>query len=124
MVEVVADGQIRGSSAFDNRSLSRNPQRAALANLPVIDISPFLRESAREDRIRIARELRSACIDIGFFYLTGHGFTPDGLDAVMTQGRKFFALPVAEKMKVISRNVDEPGFIRTGGLDPEKNRDK
>src|SRR4051812_4066877 len=118
MVEVVADGQIRGSSAFDNRSLSRNPKRAALANLPVIDISPFLRESTREDRMHTARELRSACIDIGFFYLTGHGFTPDDLDGVLTQGRSFFALPADEKMKVLSRNVDEPGFIRTGGLEP------
>jgi isopenicillin N synthase-like dioxygenase len=71
-----------------------------------------------------ARALRSACIDIGFFYLTGHGFTQGELDAVLAQGRRFFELPVAEKMKVLSRNVDEPGFVRTGGVDPEKNRDK
>ena len=124
MVEVVADGEFRAYTDFDNRNLSRNPQRTALANLPVIDLSPFLRESTREDRMRTARELRSACIDIGFFYLTGHGFTSSNLDDVLTQGRNFFALPVAEKMKVLSRNVDEPGYIRTGGLDPEKNRDK
>jgi isopenicillin N synthase-like dioxygenase len=124
MVEVVQSGQFRAYSDFDNRALSRNPERAALANLPVIDISPFLRDSPRDDRMRTARELRSACIDIGFFYLTGHGFTPNELDAVLTQGRGFFGLPVVEKMKVLSRNVDEPGFVRTGGVDPEKNRDK
>src|SRR5689334_20261637 len=101
MVEVVADGQFRAYSDFDNRNLSRDPQRAALANLPIIDISAFIRGSAREDRMRTARELRSACIDIGFFYLTGHGFTPEDLDDVLTQGRKFFALPVPEKMKVL-----------------------
>jgi len=71
-----------------------------------------------------ARELRSACIDIGFFYLTGHGFTQNELDAFLTQGRRFFGLPAEEKMKVLSLNVDMPGFVRTGGLDPEKNRDK
>jgi isopenicillin N synthase-like dioxygenase len=124
MVEVVQDGQFRAYSDFDNRHLSRNPQRAALANLPVIDISPFLRDSPRDDRLHAARALRSACIDIGFFYLTGHGFTPGDLDEVLIQGRRFFALPFAEKMKVLSHNVDEPGFVRTGGLDPEKNRDK
>ena len=124
MVEVVESGQFRAYSDFDNRNLSHNPQRAALANLPVIDISSFLRASTRDDRMRTARELRSACIDIGFFYLTGHGFAPSELDAVLTQGRSFFGLPVAEKIKVLSHNVDEPGFVRTGGVDPEKNRDK
>jgi isopenicillin N synthase-like dioxygenase len=68
--------------------------------------------------------VRAACIDIGFFYVTGHGFMADEFDTVLTQGRKFFALPLDEKMKVVSRNVDMPGFVRTGGIDPEKNRDK
>jgi isopenicillin N synthase-like dioxygenase len=124
MVEVVQGSQFGGYSAFDNRNLARNPERAALANLPVIDISPFLRDSARDDRMQTARKLRSACIDIGFFYLVGHGFAQSELDAVLAQGLTFFALPHAEKMKVLSRNVDEPGFVRMGGVDPEKNRDK
>ena len=108
MVEVVQGSQFPAYSDFDNRGLSRNPQRAALANLPVIDISPFLRENTRDDRVHTARALRSACIDIGFFYLTGHGFTPGELDAVLAQGRSFFELPFAEKMKVLSHNVDSP----------------
>jgi isopenicillin N synthase-like dioxygenase len=124
MVEVIQSDQSQAYADFDNRALSRNPQRAALANLPVIDISPFLCESTSDDRMHTARELRSACIDIGFFYLTGHGFTPNELDAVLTEGRRFFGLPLEEKMKVLSLNVDMPGFVRTGGLDPEKNRDK
>jgi hypothetical protein len=45
MVEVVQSGQFRAYSDFDNRSLSRNPQRAAVINLPVIDISSFLSQS-------------------------------------------------------------------------------
>src|SRR5262245_43880365 len=124
MVEVIQGNQVAGYADFDNRALSRNPTRAALANLPIIDLSPFLRESGPDARMRVARELRSACIDIGFFYLTGHGFTPAELDSVLTQGRRFFALPIEEKMKVLSLHVDMPGFVRTGGSDPEKNRDK
>ena len=38
--------------------------------------------------------------------------------------RRFFGLPLDEKMKVLSLNIDMPGFVRTGGVDPEKNRDK
>jgi isopenicillin N synthase-like dioxygenase len=56
--------------------------------------------------------------------VTGHGFAADALDAVLAEGRRFFALPPAEKMKVLSPDVDTPGYVRTGGLDPEKNRDK
>jgi isopenicillin N synthase-like dioxygenase len=124
MVETVQDGQFRAYADFDNRSLARDPQRAALSNLPVVDLAPFLHVSPHDDRLHTARQLRSACIDIGFLYLTGHGFTPGELDAVLAQGRRFFELPHAEKMKVLSRHVDEPGFVRTGGVDPEKNRDK
>ncbi len=115
----------RGAYAdYDSRALSREPQRFAVSNLPIIDLSPFMDGSTQEDRIRVARAVRSACIDIGFFYVTGHGFTADELDAVLTQGLGFFALPLDEKMKVLSPNVDSPGFVRTGGMDPEKNRDR
>lgn len=124
MVEIIQGSQFRTYSDFDNRALSRDPSRVALAKLPLVDISPFLCTSTRDDRMRAARELRSACIDIGFFYLTGHGFTLNELDAALTQGRSFFGLPLEEKMKVLSLNVDMPGFVRTGGVDPEKNRDK
>ena len=124
MVEVISGGQVGAYADFDNRTLTGNPDRIALANLPVIDLAPFLREDAHEDRLRAARALRSACIDIGFFYLTGHGFTPDHLNNVLAHGRSFFALPIAEKMKVLSLNIDMPGFVRTGGVDPDKNRDK
>ena len=124
MVDVVQSGQVGAYADFDNRTLARSPQRVAVANLPIIDLAPFIREGTQEDRMRTARAVRSACIDIGFFYVTGHGFAAKELDDVLTQGRGFFALPLAEKMKVLSLNVDMPGFVRTGGIDPEKNRDK
>jgi isopenicillin N synthase-like dioxygenase len=124
MVEVIQGNQVGGFADFDNRALSRHPQRVALADLPIIDLSAFLRESRPEDRMSMARELRSACIDIGFFYVMGHGFAVTELDAVLAQGQRFFALPLEEKMKVLSLNVDMPGYVRTGGVDPEKNRDK
>ncbi len=124
MVEVVQDSRFGAYADFDNRELSRNPERTAVADLPVIDLSAFLRAGARDDCMRTASALRRACIDIGFFYVTGHGFSQNELDAVLAQGRGFFALPLAEKMKVLSLNIDMPGYVRTGGVDPEKNRDK
>jgi isopenicillin N synthase-like dioxygenase len=124
MVDVMQTDQRGAYADFDNRALSRDPRRVAVSNLPIIDLSPFMVENAREHRMHAARAVRSACIDIGFFYVTGHGFTVRELNAVLTQGLGFFALPLEEKMKVLSPNIDMPGFVRTGGMDPKKNRDK
>jgi isopenicillin N synthase-like dioxygenase len=123
MVQVISGGEVGAYADFDSRALAANPERIAVTDLPVIDLGPFLRESTQEDRIRAARALRSACIDIGFFYLTGHGFSSGYLNDVLMHGRRFFALPLADKMKVLSLHVDMPGFVRTGGIDPDKNRD-
>jgi isopenicillin N synthase-like dioxygenase len=124
MVDVIQADQRGAYADYDNRAMSRDPQRVAVSNLPIIDLAPFMDTSAPEDRLRIARAVRAACIDIGFFYVTGHGFTAKELDGVLAQGLAFFAVPLEEKMKVLSPDVDRPGFVRTGGMDPEKNRDK
>src|ERR1700685_256204 len=105
MVEVIQGDQVGAYADFDNRAASRDPRRVAVTGLPIIDLSPFLVGGTQEERHHIARELRAACIDIAFFYVTGHGFSLNELDAVLTQGRSFFALPLDEKMKVLSRNV-------------------
>ena len=42
-----------------------------------------------------------ACIDVGFFYIINHGVDTNLLDAVFEQSKRFFALPIEEKMKVI-----------------------
>jgi len=124
MVDVIQADQRSAYADFDNRALSRVPQRVAVSNLPIIDLSPFMGKNACEDRMNTARAVRSACINIGFFHVTGHGFTAKELNTVLTEGLSFFALPLEEKMKVLSPNVDMPGFVRTGGREPEKNREK
>jgi isopenicillin N synthase-like dioxygenase len=124
MVDIIRTDQRAAYTDFDNLALSRDPQRVAVSNLPIIDLSPFMHDSAREDRMHVARAVRSACIDIGFFYATGHGFTTKEFETVLTQGLSFFALPLEEKTRILSPDVDTPGFVRTGGIDPEQNRDK
>ncbi len=124
MVELIRDGNVARYADFDNRALGREPQRRALEHVPSIDISPFLGHSTPEERRRAAHEIRAASIDIGFFYLAGHGFAAAELGHVLGQAQRLFALPVAEKMKVDARqSPDRQGFIRTGGLDPDANPD-
>lgn len=56
---------------FDNRYLRHDSaariQRAALTELPVVDISPFIKNDDEPARQRAAAQIREACINIGFF---------------------------------------------------------
>lgn len=94
--------------------------RQAIGTVPVIDIAPFCGEGGSADRRRVAAEIRQACIDIGFFYISGHGFTLAEMEDILADGRRFFALPVEEKMRIAARdNPANLGFIQTGGLNPD-----
>lgn len=83
-------------------------------NLPVLDLS--LLDQGPDAAARFRDELRAATHDVGFFYLTGTGVSPE-LEAKLLQAAKdFFALPEAEKLAI--ENVTSPhfrGYTRVGG---------
>ncbi|XP_075640014.1 azadirone synthase LFS-like [Castanea sativa] len=61
--------------------------------LPIIDLTS-------PDRISTASSIRQACIDYGFFYLLNHGIEEELLGKVFEESKKFFLLPLEEKMKM------------------------
>ncbi|KAM7491187.1 hypothetical protein LguiA_034108 [Lonicera macranthoides] len=63
-----------------------------MAELPIIDLSSH-------DRISTAHTIRQACMECGFFYLVNHGVEEDLLERMFDESRKFFSLPLEEKMK-------------------------
>ncbi|KAH7396499.1 hypothetical protein DE146DRAFT_39749 [Phaeosphaeria sp. MPI-PUGE-AT-0046c] len=69
--------------------------------LPIIDLSAFIDpNSSQEARHTTAQAINAACVNYGFFYLTGHGIPVAKLDETISLARDFFALPVEEKHKV------------------------
>ncbi|MDA0662317.1 MAG: hypothetical protein O3B08_05725 [Proteobacteria bacterium] len=76
----------------------RDPD-AALAQLPVLDLAPFLR---REDGAlaQLAEAIRLACEATGFFYIRNHGVPDELIHNAFAQSRRFHALPLAEKQKI------------------------
>jgi isopenicillin N synthase-like dioxygenase len=70
-----------------------------LTNVPVIDIAPF-RQGVREARRRVADAVDAACRGIGFLVIAGHGVDPALIAATEAVSRRFFDLPLAEKMRV------------------------
>src|SRR5918994_2075580 len=95
-----------------------NRHRAAVKSVPVIDLSSYLSSGRETERQSIAGELRKACIDVGFFYLSGHGF-PDGeLEEAIKWAHRFFNLPLEVKMRFAAKDAGGTGFVRVGGLNP------
>ncbi|KAF8036243.1 hypothetical protein BT93_C2068 [Corymbia citriodora subsp. variegata] len=53
--------------------------------------------------------LKQACLDSGFFYVINHGIGQDLMEEVFVQSRRFFGLPLSEKMKLL-RNKNYRGY--------------
>ncbi|MDH4990915.1 2-oxoglutarate and iron-dependent oxygenase domain-containing protein [Aquamicrobium lusatiense] len=84
-----------------------------IPNLPVVDIGRF--HEGPEERAKFIDELRDILHDHGFFYLTGHGVDPDLISEVVATARKFFALPLDEKLKIeMIRSPHFRGYNRAG----------
>eukprot|EP00249_Psilotum_nudum_P008845 c21547_g1_i5 orf=723-1535(+) len=65
--------------------------------------------------------VRKACLDCGFFYLINHGIEEEEFGEIYEESRKFFDLPIEEKMKVF-RNEKARGYtpFEDETLDPFK----
>ena len=61
-----------------------------------------------------------ACLDSGFFYVINHGISQEFMDEVFAQSKRFFTLPLSEKMKHL-RNEKHRGYtpVLDEVLDPE-----
>lgn len=70
----------------------------SLRSVPVIDIAPFLAGSS-EGRARVATQVGRACEEIGFLIVKGHGVPRELVEQMYDVSRRFFDLPLEEKMK-------------------------
>ncbi len=71
---------------------------AQSGGIPVIDISAAAGGDGPAIE-RLGRELRSACIDVGFFFLAGHGISQELVDRAFDETRALHALPLDVKQR-------------------------
>jgi isopenicillin N synthase-like dioxygenase len=110
------------SSAPISTSLPGQPNRTPLTTIPCIDISPFTKNGNQKERQRVALEIHHACVNIGFFYIEGHGLSESELETSLNWTRQFFMLPLEKKLAVSAKtNVAKMGYIQVGGVDPKAN---
>ncbi|KAL6249949.1 hypothetical protein RBB50_002250 [Rhinocladiella similis] len=65
---------------------------------PVIDFSSFYRGNGHV-KANLVEQVKAACLEKGFFQITGHGISDDLQQAMMEQSKAFFALPLEHKEK-------------------------
>ncbi|MEO8752393.1 MAG: 2-oxoglutarate and iron-dependent oxygenase domain-containing protein [Casimicrobiaceae bacterium] len=82
---------------------------AEFRQIPVIDVSPLAGTDDAAIR-RVAGAIRAAAIDVGFFYVAGHGVPRDLLRAVHLAAKYFFLLPVDTK-RTIQVNRAHRGYV-------------
>ncbi|APG93490.1 isopenicillin N synthase family dioxygenase [Sinorhizobium americanum] len=88
-------------------------------DLPLIDIARF--HAGPQERSRFIGELRQTLHRHGFFYITGHGVDPNLISDVLSTSKRFFALPLEEKLKIEMvksphfRGYNRAGYERTRG---------
>eukprot|EP01083_Nonionella_stella_P125814 380581_1 len=54
------------------------------------------------DEPQVVRKLRSACIEVGFFYVVNHGIPQDLIDRTFSESKRFFDQPSEWKMKIMA----------------------
>jgi isopenicillin N synthase-like dioxygenase len=82
--------------------------------LPVIDVSG-LRSTDTRRWHSVAQDLRHACLDKGFFYISNHGVSDTLIQSVFEHGRRFFDQPTETKAR-----IDKKSSYRNVGYEPLK----
>ena len=81
----------------------------ATRSIPVIDFAPAFR--GEPDGVEtVARQVRHASEEVGFFYLDGHGVPEEIIAAAFEASREFHAMPLAEKER-LAINENNIGYL-------------
>jgi isopenicillin N synthase-like dioxygenase len=86
---------------------------AKWTSLPVLDFSRL--EAGTLEKEKFLAELREVAYDLGFFYLTGHGIDDGLIRQVLNVARRFFELPLEDKLAIEMANSPHfRGYTRLG----------
>lgn len=87
------------------------PRAATAEEMPILDLSPLV---AGQPIDALARALRRACETTGFFYVANHGVPRKVVDDVFEATRRYFDLPLEERLKLKIDDRFRRGFMPEG----------
>ncbi len=109
--------QLKSDSASWDTS---RPLEAAAGDIPLIDLEGYFSSGADDALVEVARQLRIACQEVGFFTIVGHQVRPALQREMFEQVRQFHALPLELKQRLLMDRPDWP--VGGVGYMPVKNR--
>src|SRR5712691_13540666 len=75
-------------STSQERNTRRPPMSTADESIPILELGPYLAGAPGAD-LRLAAELRRACEEVGFYFITGHGVPQSLIDAAFAETARF-----------------------------------
>ena len=76
--------------------------------IPTINISSLIKNNFEtQSAFKTIKEIEKACVNIGFFQVTGHGLNLKEIKNICDVGNKFFNLPEMKKKKTIAKKVEQ-----------------
>lgn len=82
--------------------------------VPTISIDPYLQDPSSEAAKKVVRDVRDACMSVGFFSLTGHGIPLDLQNNLLKAARALFSLPLQEKQALKHPTLKNRGYETIG----------
>ena len=79
--------------------------------VPVLDLTPLVQGG---DISALARQLDQACRTTGFFYVANHGIPDATVADVFAATKRYFDLPMDERLKHVMDDKYRRGFMRQG----------
>jgi isopenicillin N synthase-like dioxygenase len=94
-------------------------------HVPIVDIAPIVLPDSDPEALRAAVDLvGAACRDVGFFYVRGHGIPSADCALMLAETRRFFDLPLGEKMSIrMGRTSQFRGYVPLLGEVTDDKRD-
>ena len=69
--------------------------------IPTINISSIVKNGFESPKsINTINKIKKACVDIGFFQITGHGISQKNIKSICNVGNKFFNSSKKNKIKL------------------------
>jgi isopenicillin N synthase-like dioxygenase len=79
---------------------------ATRALIPIVDLAPYLAaDTTSEAKEQVVTAICDAARTYGFFSITGHGIPLKDQETTLECAKRFFDLPVEEKMSVFIENA-------------------
>ncbi len=76
--------------------------------VPHVDLSGAFEPGPRRDSV--VETIRRACEEVGFLVITGHGVSNETVQRIEDVSRRFFALRIVEKMKLMRADGNRRGY--------------